>query len=129
MNYLNASLKTDRPSGASLHNAAAAVALLAAAIAPNAMADAEDIAIGAGAGAAVTATIASVAAPAAIAHSSGAAILYSGAGYVAGTMGAAATTVALLPFIAVGGAAIATGALAYKYRCELGISCDQEEGQ
>ena len=59
--------------------------------------------------------VASWALPAALAHSSGGAILYSGAGYVAGTMGVAAGTVAALPFIAAGAVAVGTGAVVYKY--------------
>jgi len=74
-----------------------------------------DTVIGASAGTSLMAGIASWALPAAIAHSSGGAILYSGAGYVAGTMGLAAGTVAALPFIAAGAAAVGTGAVVYKY--------------
>jgi hypothetical protein len=74
-----------------------------------------DTVIGAAAGTGVMAGLASWALPAALAHSSGGAILYSGAGYVAGTMGLAAGTVAALPFIAVGAAAVGTGAVVYKY--------------
>ena len=59
--------------------------------------------------------VASWALPAALEHSSGGAILYSGAGYVAGTMGVAAGTVAALPFIAAGAVAVGTGAVVYKY--------------
>ena len=75
----------------------------------------EDVVIAASAATVATATIASVAAPAAILHSSGAMIMYSGAGYVAGTIGVAAGTVAALPVIAVGAAAVGTGAVIYKY--------------
>jgi len=74
-----------------------------------------DTVIGAAAGTGVMAGLASWALPAALAHSSGGAILYSGAGYVAGTMGLAAGTVAALPFIAAGAVAIGTGAVVYKY--------------
>ena len=41
--------------------------------------------------------------------------MYSGAGYVAGTIGVAAGTVAVLPVIAVGAAVVGTGAVIYKY--------------
>ena len=74
-----------------------------------------DTVIGASAGTGIMAGIASWALPTAIAHSSGGAIIYSGAGYVAGTMGVAAGTVAALPFIAAGAAAVGTGAIVYKY--------------
>ena len=74
-----------------------------------------DTVIGASAGTTLMASISAWALPAAVAHSSGGAILYSGAGYVAGTMGAAAGTVAALPFIAAGAAAVGTGAIVYKY--------------
>jgi hypothetical protein len=74
-----------------------------------------DTVIGAAAGTGLMAGVASWALPAALAHSSGGAILYSGAGYVAGTMGLAAGTVAALPFIAAGAAAVGTGAVVYKY--------------
>ena len=74
-----------------------------------------DTVIGASAGTGLMAGIASWALPTAIAHSSGGAIIYSGAGYVAGTMGVAAGTVAALPFIAAGAAAVGTGAVVYKY--------------
>jgi len=74
-----------------------------------------DTVIGASAGTWGMATVAAWALPSALAHSSGGAILYSGAGYVAGTMGAAATTVALLPVIAAGAAVVGTGAVVYKY--------------
>ena len=74
-----------------------------------------DTVIGASAGTGLMAGIASWALPAAVAHSSGGAIIYSGAGYVAGTMGLAAGTVAALPFIAAGAAAVGTGAVVYKY--------------
>jgi len=74
-----------------------------------------DTVIGAAAGTGVMAGLASWALPAAVAHSSGGAILYSGAGYVAGTMGLAAGTVAALPFIAAGAVAVGTGAVVYKY--------------
>jgi len=74
-----------------------------------------DTVIGASAGTGLMAGLASWALPAAVAHSSGGAIIYSGAGYVAGTMGLAAGTVAALPFIAAGAAAVGTGAVVYKY--------------
>ena len=74
-----------------------------------------DTVIGAAGGTSLMAGIASWALPAAVAHSSGGAIIYSGAGYVAGTMGLAAGTVAALPFIAAGAAAVGTGAVVYKY--------------
>jgi len=74
-----------------------------------------DTVIGAAAGTGLMAGVASWALPAALAHSSGGAILYSGAGYVAGTMGVAAGTVAALPFIAAGAVAVGTGAVVYKY--------------
>jgi len=74
-----------------------------------------DTVIGAAAGTSLMAGVASWALPAALAHSSGGAILYSGAGYVAGTMGVAAGTVAALPFIAAGAVAVGTGAVVYKY--------------
>ena len=76
----------------------------------------EDTLIGAGAATAALAGTVAAAAPIAVAHSSGAMILYSGAGYVAGTIGVGAATVAALPVIAVGGAAVAVGATAYKHR-------------
>lgn len=76
----------------------------------------EDTLIGAGAATAAVAGTVAAAAPIAVAHSSGAMILYSGAGYVAGTIGVGAATVAALPVIAVGGAAVAVGAAAYKHR-------------
>ena len=74
-----------------------------------------DTVIGASAGTGLMAGLASWALPAAVAHSSGGAIIYSGAGYVAGTMGLAAGTVAALPFIAGAAAAVGTGAIVYKY--------------
>lgn len=74
-----------------------------------------DTVIGASAGTGLMAGLASWALPSALVHSSGGAIIYSGAGYVAGTMGAAATTVAALPFIAAGAVAVGTGAVVYKY--------------
>ena len=74
-----------------------------------------DTVIGASAGTGLMAGIASWALPTVLAHSSGGAILYSGAGYVAGTMGLAAGTVAALPFIAAGSVAVGTGAVIYKY--------------
>ena len=80
----------------------------------------EDVAIGAGVATATVAGVAAAATPAVVAHSSGMAIMYSGAGYVAGTIGMAAGTVALLPAIAVGGAAVATGAVIYKYSDKIG---------
>jgi len=93
----------------------------------------EDVAIGAGVATATVAGIASAAAPAVVAHSSGMAIMYSGAGYVAGTIGMAAGTVALLPAVAVGGVAVATGAVIYKYSDEIGAwyteTFDSEEEQ
>ena len=92
-------------------------------------AEPEDVAIAAGAAVATTATVAAAAAPAVVAHSSGLAIMYSGAGYVAGTIGAAAGTVALLPAIAVGGAVVATGALIYKYSDEIGEAYDERFGE
>ena len=93
----------------------------------------EDVAIGAGVATATVAGVAAAATPAVVAHSSGMAIMYSGAGYVAGTIGMAAGTVALLPAIAVGGAAVATGAVIYKYSDEIGAwwteTFDEEEEQ
>jgi hypothetical protein len=83
-------------------------------------AETEDALIGAGAATAALASTAAVAAPAVVAHSSGMAIMYSGAGYVAGTIGATAGFVAMLPAIAIGGAAVATGAVIYKYSDEIG---------
>ena len=80
----------------------------------------EDVAIGAGVATATVAGVAAAATPAVVAHSSGMAIMYSGAGYVAGTIGMAAGTVALLPAIAIGGAAVATGAVIYKYSDDIG---------
>ena len=77
--------------------------------------DKTDVVIGASAGAGLMAGLASWALPSALVHSSGGAILYSGAGYVAGTMGMAAGTVAALPFIAAGAAVVGTGAVVYKY--------------
>ena len=77
--------------------------------------DTTDVVIGASAGAGLMAGLASWALPSALVHSSGGAILYSGAGYVAGTMGMAAGTVAALPFIAAGAAVVGTGAVVYKY--------------
>ena len=74
-----------------------------------------DTVIGASAGTSLMAGLASWALPSAIAHSSGGAIVYSGAGYVAGTMGLAAGTIAALPFIAAGAVAVGTGAVVYKY--------------
>jgi len=94
----------------------------------NAKADAEDVAIGAGAATAVVATAAAASAPAVVAHSSDLAIMYSGAGYVAGSIGATAGFVALLPAIAVGGAAIAAGAAVYKYSDELGAMYEERFG-
>ena len=97
-----------------------AALLMAMAVSLPAQADTEDAIIGAGAAVATTATAAALATPAVVAHSSGMAIMYSGAGYVAGTIGMAAGTVALLPAIAIGGATIATGALVYKYSDQIG---------
>ena len=77
--------------------------------------DKTDVLIGASAGTGLLAGFASWALPSALVHSSGGAILYSGAGYVAGTMGLAAGTVASLPFIAAGAAVVGTGAVVYKY--------------
>ena len=85
-----------------------------------ASAETEDALIGAGAATAALASTAAVATPAVVAHSSGMAIMYSGAGYVAGTIGATAGFVAMLPAIAIGGAAVATGAVIYKYSDEIG---------
>ena len=84
-------------------------------VAPAPQAATLDTVIGAAAGTSVVAGVASWALPAAVAHSSGAAIVYSGAGYVAGTMGLAAGTIAALPFIAAGAAAVGGGAIVYKY--------------
>ena len=50
-------------------------------------------------------------------------------GIVAGTIGAAAGTVALLPAIAIGGAVIATGAIIYKYSDEIGEAYDEYVAQ
>lgn len=94
--------------------------VLGLAMAAPVAADPEDVIVGAGAAVATTAAVAAAATPAVVAHSSGMAIMYSGAGYVAGTIGMAAGTVALLPAIAVGGAALAGGALLYKYSDEIG---------
>ena len=76
----------------------------------------EDVIIGAGIGTAAIASLATAAAPAVVAHSSGMAIMWSGTGYVAGTIGLGAATVAALPIIATVGAVTAVGAYAYKYR-------------
>ena len=76
----------------------------------------EDVVIGAGIGTAAIASLASAAAPAVVAHSSGMAIMWSGTGYVAGTIGLGAATVAALPVIATVGAVTAGGAYAYKHR-------------
>ena len=76
----------------------------------------EDVIIGAGIGTAAIASLATAAAPAVVAHSSGMAIMWSGTGYVAGTIGLGAATVAALPIIATVGAVTAGGAFAYKYR-------------
>ena len=93
--------------------------LLAAAIVLTATnvkaAETEDIVIATAVGAGTVATVAAAAAPVVVAHSSGAMIMYSGAGYVAGTIGVAAGTVAVLPVIAVGAAVVGTGAVIYKY--------------
>jgi hypothetical protein len=78
-------------------------------------AETEDIVIATAVGAGTVATVAAAAAPVVVAHSSGAMIMYSGAGYVAGTIGVAAGTVAVLPVIAVGAAVVGTGAVIYKY--------------
>ena len=88
----------------------------------------EDVVAGAGAGVWAAATIASWAAPTAVAHSSGMAILYSGAGYVAGTIGLGAATIAALPIIATVGAATATGAVIYKHREAIGAKWDEVTG-
>ena len=79
----------------------------------------EDMMIGAGAATAALAGTVAAAAPIAVAHSSGAMILYSGAGYVAGTIGIGAATVAALPAIAITGAAIAGTAAVYKHRDDI----------
>lgn len=79
----------------------------------------EDIVIATAVGAGTVATVAAAAAPVVVAHSSGAMIMYSGAGYVAGTIGMAAGTVAALPVIAVGALAIGSGAVIYKYRDDI----------
>ena len=76
----------------------------------------EDVVMGAGIGASLIASLASAAAPAVVAHSSGMAIMWSGTGYVAGTIGLGAATVAALPIIATAGAVTAGGAYAYKHR-------------
>ena len=89
----------------------------------------EDVLIGAGAATATVAGVAAAATPAVVAHSSGMAIMYSGAGYVAGTIGMAAGTVALLPAIAIGGAAVATGAVIYKYSDEIGATWNEYFGE
>jgi len=59
------------------------------------------------------ASLAAWAAPAVVAHSSGAAIMWSGAGYVAGTIGLASATVAALPFVAAAGAGVALAGAGY----------------
>ena len=102
--------------------------LFCAALSAQAKAEPEDVVIGAGATAAVVATAAAASTPAVVAHSSGMAIMYSGAGYVAGTIGTAAGVVALLPAIAIGGAVIATGAAVYKYSDELGAMYEEHFG-
>jgi len=76
----------------------------------------EDVIMGAGIGTAAIASMAAAAAPAVVAHSSGMAIMWSGTGYVAGTIGLGAATVAALPVIAAAGAVTAGGAYAYKHR-------------
>ena len=76
----------------------------------------EDVIMGAGGATTLIASVASWAAPMVVTHSSGAAIMYSGAGYVAGTIGLGAATVAALPIIATAGAVTAGGAYAYKHR-------------
>jgi hypothetical protein len=76
----------------------------------------EDVVMGAGIGTAAIASMAAAAAPAVVAHSSGMAIMWSGTGYVAGTIGLGAATVAALPVIAAAGAVTAGGAYAYKHR-------------
>ena len=76
----------------------------------------EDVIMGAGIGTAAIASMAAAAAPAVVAHSSGMAIMWSGTGYVAGTIGLGAATVAALPVIATVGAVTAGGAYAYKHR-------------
>ena len=83
-----------------------------------------DKVIGFGTGVSAAAGLASWAAPAAVAHSSGMAILWSGTGYVAGTIGATAATVAALPVIAIGGTVVAVGATAYKYSDEIAEAYD-----
>ena len=85
----------------------------------------EDVAIGAGVATAAVGGLAWWAAPAAVMHSSGMAILWSGTGYVAGTIGATAATVAALPVIVVGGAVVAVGATAYKYSDEIGAAYNE----
>ena len=76
----------------------------------------EDVIMGAGGATTLIASVASWAAPMVVTHSSGAAIMYSGAGYVAGTIGLGAATVAALPIIATAGVVTAGGAYAYKHR-------------
>lgn len=53
----------------------------------------------------------------AVGHSSGAAILTGGAGYIAGTIGATATAVAWAPVVAVGSILLAGGAGGALYLC------------
>ena len=59
------------------------------------------------------ASLAAWAAPAVVAHSSGMAIMWSGTGYVAGTIGAASATVAALPLVAAAGAGVAIAGAGY----------------
>ena len=80
--------------------------------------------IGFGSGVSAAAGLAAWATPAAVAHSSGMAILWSGTGYVAGTIGMTAATVAALPAIAIGGTVVAVGATAYKYSDEIAEAYD-----
>ena len=79
-----------------------------------------DTLLGVSIGTATTATLAAWALPAAVAHSSGAAILYSGAGYVAGSMGLAAGTVVALPLIAAAAVGTGVAVATYKYKDEIG---------
>jgi hypothetical protein len=79
-----------------------------------------DTLLGVSIGTATTATLAAWALPAAVAHSSGAAILYSGAGYVAGSMGLAAGTVVALPLIAAAAVGTGVAVASYKYKDEIG---------
>jgi len=79
-----------------------------------------DTLLGVSIGTATTATLAAWALPAAVAHSSGGAILYSGAGYVAGSMGLAAGTVVALPLIAAAAVGTGVAVASYKYKDEIG---------